>query len=125
MKINRLYQDDCTVGILTINGFKCFTLELPDLDNEKDISCIPAGRYEYYFRESPTNGPVLELRDVPSRRYIQIHSVNHVRELRGCIGVGSSITLMDNDLIPDITNSKRTLKKLLTVAGAFGTLEIR
>jgi len=123
--INRWYQDDCTLGRLLINNFRCFTLELPDLNNQQDISCIPAGRYDYFFRESPKNGPVLELRAVPNRRYIQVHSVNYLRQLLGCIGVGDGIKYLDDDPIPDITNSKRTLKKLLKEAGQFGTIIIR
>ena len=125
MKIDRWYQPDCTIGRLSINNFQCFTLELPDLGNEQDISCIPDGRYEYYFRESPSNGNVLELRNVPDRSYIQIHAANHTRQLRGCIAVGDSVRFLDSDKIPDITNSKKTLSKLLEVAGPFGILHIR
>lgn len=125
MIIKRWYNKDCTIGRLLIGNFQCFTLELPDLGNQEDISCIPAGKYDYYFRESPHNGPVLELRAVPDRRYIQIHSGNYTSQILGCILVGDGIKWINKDSIPDVTNSKSTLKKLLKHAGKSGILEIR
>lgn len=125
MKINRWYQNDCTMGRLFVKNFQCFTLELPDLSNEQDVSCIPVGDYDYYFRESPKSGSVLELRSVPNRRYIQIHAGNYTSQISGCILVGDSIKLLNNDTIPDVTNSKATLKKLLEIAGPLGTIKIR
>jgi len=125
MKINRWHHNDCTIGRLSINDFQCFTLELADLSNEQDISCIPAGKYDYYFRDSPHNGHVLELRSVPNRRYIQIHSGNYTSQILGCILVGDGIKWLNRDSIPDVTNSKNTLKKLLKEAGQFGVIEIR
>jgi len=62
--IERMYRPDCTLGILTLDDFKCWTLELPNLDNRKDISCIPEGVYEYFARESGRNGTVLELKAI-------------------------------------------------------------
>lgn len=125
MIIKRWYHDDCTIGRLSINGFQCFTLELPDLDNQQDISCIQAGKYDYYFRESPHNGPVLELRAVPDRSYIQIHAGNYTSQILGCILVGDGIRWINRDSIPDVSNSKATLKKLIKLAGPSGTIEIR
>lgn len=125
MKIKRSYWDDCTIGRLWINNFQCFTLELPNLDNQQDISCIPAGDYEYYFRNSPHNGDVLELRNVEDRSYIQIHAGNYTRQILGCILVGDGVKWLDGDSIPDVTNSKNTLKRLLKEAGTSGTIKIR
>lgn len=124
IELNRWYQDDCTMGRLTIDDFQCFTLELPWLDNEKNKSCVPPGTYEYFLRQSPSNGLVLELRDVEDRTYVQIHSGNFTYQILGCILVGDSIRWLDSDKIPDVTNSKNTLKKLLAVAGATGHIII-
>ena len=124
IKIYRWYHDDCTIGRLTIGNFQCFTLELPDLDNQQDISCIPAGKYDYYFRNSPHNGAVLELRAVPNRRYIQIHAGNFTSQILGCILVGDGVRWINKDSIPDVSNSKATLKKLIKLAGSSGTIEI-
>lgn len=125
MKINRWHHDDCTIGRLYLGNFQCFTLELPDLDNEQDISCIPPGKYDYYFRESSHNGSVLELRAVPDRSYIQIHAGNYTSQILGCILVGDGIRWINRDSIPDVSNSKATLKKLIKLAGPSGTIEIR
>jgi len=120
----RWKHDDCTIGRLTLGKFQCFTLELPWINNEPDISCIPVGLYDYYSRVSPKNGLVLELADVYSRRYIQIHSGNYTRNTQGCILVGDGVKWIDSDDIPDITNSVNTLEKLLKRAGTAGKIKI-
>lgn len=122
--IDTISYHDCTIGRLWCNGFQCFTLELPWVDNRNKISCIPSGQYRYKFRESPANGDVLELQDVPGRTFIQIHSANYIRQLLGCIAVGDSVRFLDSDSIPDVTNSKATLRKLLEVAGKEGIVAI-
>ena len=125
MIIKRWYHEDCTIGRLSINDFQCFTLELRDLSNEPDVSCISPGKYDYYYRKSERNGDVLELRAVPGRRYIQIHSGNYTSQILGCILVGDGIRWLNKDSIPDVTNSKATLKKLIKLAGPNGRIEIR
>lgn len=111
--LSRWYNKDCTLGRLNYEHLKCFALELPDLGNNPYISCIPRGTYEYFKKISASNGLVLELKDVPSRTYIQIHSGNFTRNTKGCILVGSGIQYLDNDDIPDVINSGRTMKQLL------------
>ena len=123
--IDRFHQEEFTLGLFSIDHFKCFSLELPSINNEQDISCIPSGTYDYYARNSPSNGLVLELRAVPNRRYIQIHSGNFTRQILGCILVGDSIKYLDSDQIPDVTNSKATLRKVLELAGKSGKIKIR
>ena len=123
--IDRFYQPDVTLGRLKISGFQCFTLELPWLNNQQNISCIPEGKYNYIARNSPRNGLVLQLTDVPNRTAIQTHSGNFTRQVKGCILVGSSIQFIDSDTIPDVSNSRNTLKALLLKAGTSGTILIR
>ena len=115
MKISRFYHHDCTLGRLSIDGFQCFTLELPDLDNQRNISCIPAGTYKARKYQSPSKGLCFLLEDVPNRTYIEIHAGNYTRQIQGCILVGDGIKFLDGDLIPDVTNSGATLKKLLSL----------
>lgn len=67
---------------------------------------------------------MLELQDVPGRTFIQIHSANYIKQLLGCIAVGDSVRFLDSDGIPDVTNSKATLRKLLDVAGQEGIVAI-
>jgi hypothetical protein len=115
--IKRWYHNDCAVGRLTLSGsaFQCFTLELPWLENEANVSCIPKGTYKAFKRISQRNGSVFELRNVPQRSSIQCHGGNYTRQIQGCILVGSSVTFLDADTIPDVTNSKDTLAKLLAL----------
>jgi len=120
--IERWYRDSCTLGILTVGEFKCFTLELPWEKNEENVSCIPGGTYRFFKRNSPTNGRVIELRDVENRTYVQVHSGNYTRQIRGCVLVGESIKFLDGDGIPDVTNSKNTLKRLLKMTDTEGEI---
>lgn len=115
LNITRIYQDDCTVGILNYYGFRCCTLELPDLDNERNISCIPPGRYRCSKIESPSLGECVEIEDVQGRTFIRIHAGNYTSQIKGCILVGDSIKDIDRDGILDVANSKTTLRKLMNL----------
>ena len=116
LRIKTWQMDDCTLGILTYGDFKCFTLELPWKDNELNVSCIPRTLgYKGEKHKSPANGDVIAITNVHNRTYIQIHSANFLRQLKGCIAVGDSVKFLDGDGLPDVTNSKNTLKKLLAV----------
>lgn len=115
LTIKRWYHKDCTLGRLSVGSFQCFTLELPDLGNTPSISCIPAGTYQAFKRQSPKNGLVVELKAVPNRSFIQIHRGNYTRQIEGCILVGSSIAFLDGDQVPDVTNSGVTMDKLLSL----------
>ena len=124
IRIQSKSYDEFTLGVLTLNDFHCFTLELPDKNNQQDISCIPAGTYKYKRRENSKNGVVLELIDVPGRTVIQIHSGNYTSQIEGCILVGNYVSFLNSDNIPDVTNSKNALNKLLDLAGNYGTIKI-
>jgi hypothetical protein len=116
LKITRFYMDDCTLGRLTYGDFQCFTLELPMLDNATNISCIyPNGGFIGRKHFSPSNGDCIAIDNVMNRTNIQIHSANFVRQIKGCIAVGDGIKFIDNDSIPDVTNSVKTLGALLAV----------
>lgn len=117
INIKRWYHKDCTIGRLSLSGgtFQCFTLELPWKENERGISCIPAGAYEAFKRMSPKNGSVIELSNVKDRSNIQIHRGNYTRQVEGCILVGDSVKFLDADTIPDVTTSGQTMDKLLSL----------
>ena len=116
LKIDRKYFDDCTLGRLTFGDFQCFTLELPWLDNKTNISCIPAaGAYKGEKYKSHANGDCIAIINVMDRTHIQIHSANYTRQIKGCIAVGDSIKFLDSDNVPDVTNSKKTLRNLLDI----------
>ncbi|CAL9974226.1 hypothetical protein VPHF99_0189 [Vibrio phage F99] len=119
-------QPDCTLGVLTVEGsdFRCFTLELPDKGNASNVSCIPAGTYEYFKRVSNAKGNVIELRNVVGRKYVQVHTGNFTSDILGCILVGKTIADINADGIPDVTSSGNTMKALLSVLDDEGTITI-
>lgn len=103
-----------TFGVLfdQRNNRMCFTIERPWLDNQPQLSCIPAGTYLFYRFQSPHNGDVWRTDSVPGRTAIEIHSANFASQLEGCIAVGSSIGAIDN--VPAVLDSKATLAELHT-----------
>lgn len=113
LSINRIYQSDCTIGVLTFNDFRCFTLELPWLDNKTSVSCIPSGRYQAKKMISPLLGECIEIFNVLNRSYIRIHAGNYTSQILGCVLVGDSLKDINGDGIIDVTNSKATLKNLM------------
>ena len=124
--INRIYQDDCTVGVLNhSSGFRCMTLELPWMDNKPNISCIPHGVYECEKRYSPKNGDVFQLRNVIDRTYIQCHTGNYTSQIQGCILVGDTIKDINKDGILDVANSKKTHNHLMSLLPKIFLMEIK
>ena len=91
--IRDTFTDESTIGELFLNGERmCDTLELPYRDNQRSISCIPAGQYAVrlrYARESATRDYLhLLVQDVKDRSYILFHRGNSAKDTRGCILVG-------------------------------------
>jgi len=125
IKIKRWYHDDCTIGRLSYGSFQCWTLELPSLDNAQGISCIyAAGGYRGVKHFSPHNGDCIAINNVMDRTNIQIHSGNFTSDILGCILVGDSVKFLNKDGIPDVTNSVRTLGKLLRILPDKFSIEI-
>ena len=71
------------------------TLEPPWRNNEKNISCIPAGIYNCAFHISPKFGPTYEVKEVPDRSHILFHKGNYTHNTKGCILVGEQIEKTD------------------------------
>ena len=91
--MREVFSEKSILGELFINGERiCDTLELPWRDNQRSISCIPAGQYKVRFRyprESGTRDYLhLLIKDVPNRDYILFHRGNSAKDSRGCVLVG-------------------------------------
>tara|TARA_R110000765_G_scaffold65743_1_gene127510 strand:- start:80 stop:553 length:474 start_codon:yes stop_codon:yes gene_type:complete len=89
------FSEKSTLGKLFLNGeMFCDTLELPWLDNQRSISCIPEGEYKVRLRtakESATRDYLhLLVQDVEGRSYILVHIGNYPRDTKGCILVAQS-----------------------------------
>jgi hypothetical protein len=116
-----------TFGNLYVyDGFKriyeCKTLELPWRSNQRNISCIPVGKYKTDKHSTPAQGKCFSLKAVPGREGILIHKGNYVGSLNpwtrkpdtsGCIIVGKDFLDIDKDGLTDVTGSEDALSELL------------
>lgn len=87
LELIRSYDPEGTNGELRC-GVKtiCFAIELPWLQNQHNISCIPEGRYGLRKRFVQKFGLHLLVMDVPERSWILIHPATDAKaQLKGCI----------------------------------------
>lgn len=89
------------------------SLELPWLDNQKNISCIPKGIYKAKKHVSPRFGNSLWIQDVPNRSEILIHLANYFSDLRGCIAIGVDLKDLNNDGHIDLVQSRKAINLLM------------
>lgn len=76
---------DRTVGVLTLpNGTEYSTLERPWLNNERSVSCIPAGHYKFK-RDTHGRFQWFKVLDVPNRSNIEMHLGTKPSHSEGCI----------------------------------------
>ena len=120
LELKRQYREKCTLGKLivfdenNVEVFQCKTLELPWMDNERNISCIPEGEY-MVWKMHPTKKRKYQyfwVQDVPGRTGILFHPGNYTHQILGCILPGEELIDLDNDSIIDITETTATLKIL-------------
>jgi hypothetical protein len=87
-----------TMGVLCINDAPEFvTLEEAWRDNERNVSCIPIGRYKIGLVNSPSRGMVYKVMDVPQRDHILIHAGNTHKDTQGCILLGVQFGRLGSD----------------------------
>jgi hypothetical protein len=124
VEIIRVEQgDDGTFGVLKLEG-KCFcvTLELPWVDNQNNISCIPDSDYICYRFDSPSHGEVWELQDVPNRTHVQIHPGNSVKDTLGCIVVAQYFGKLQGNRA--VLNSGNTFKQFMLATKQANRLDL-
>jgi hypothetical protein len=83
--LSRSYGEKQTTGCLSIYDedtevYQCRTLELPYLENHKNISCIPPGEYKCERITSVKFGLCFLVNDVKDRSNILIHIGNYASE---------------------------------------------
>ena len=85
--LQRTYYSQGTHGVLLVNGEElCHTIELPWLNNQRRVSCIPEGSYRLRKRYNAKFKWHLVLETVKGRSGILIHPANDAKkELLGCI----------------------------------------
>jgi Family of unknown function (DUF5675) len=91
LELFRTYDPEGTNGELKL--VVCNTIELPWLQNQRNVSCIPEGRYELRKRFIKKFGLHLLVVDVPDRSWILIHPANDAKtQLKGCIAPVTQLT---------------------------------
>ena len=118
-KLIRFMETDAGIqGVLLSKHFCCFTLELPNRNNQKNISCIPQGIYICKYKYSRKFKDVFHLQNVKDRTYIYIHSGNFAGDInkgfrshtKGCLLLGERFGILNSQLA--ILNSRNTMKRL-------------
>lgn len=93
-------SDQGTFGVITVEGKRWFTGELPWRDNSNMYSCVPAGTYKAIFTMSPRFKRRLYLvGPVENRTGIRVHPANLVgdsklgfkAQMHGCIAIGEKL----------------------------------
>lgn len=104
-----------TFGLWSIDDAPaCVTCELPWINNQKGISCIPNGIY-HCIRHISAKFPLGNTWEVTgsmlgSRTGILIHNANDIADLEGCIATGSGFGIVNT--LPAVINSVATLQML-------------
>ena len=101
--IRDTFTEESTIGELFLNGERmCDTLENPYINNERRISCIPAGQYKVRLRtarESASRDYLhLLVQEVTNRDWILFHRGNSAKDTSGCVlvGLGSQQNFVQN-----------------------------
>ena len=92
------------------------TLELPWLNNQHDVSCIPAGTYTCEYTNHPKHGWVYQVMAVPGRDAILLHVGNYPTDTEGCILLGQTREL---DAIGDSKTAFNSFMKYMAAVPIF------
>jgi hypothetical protein len=135
LELLRTYYPDGTNGeIRHVGQPVCLTIELPWLQNRRNVSCIPEGRYRLRKRFTPRHGLHVLVVDVPGRSGILIHPANYAKtELRGCIAPVTALTgpgsgrqsRLANEKLKDLVFNalERNEEVYLRIAGAWSQVK--
>ncbi|MDX2190413.1 MAG: DUF5675 family protein [Bacteroidota bacterium] len=109
LELIRTYFPNGTNGELWCGGqLVCHTIELPWLDNNRGVSCIPEGVYRLQKRFVEKFQWHLWVQKVPNRQWILVHPANNAKaQLRGCI---APVTKLESPGIGSF--SREAVKKL-------------
>ena len=87
-----------TFGNISVGAATWLTVERPWKGNQAFLSCIPIGEYELrltMFRRNTSDVSddyaAYQVMDVPDRTYIKLHIANTMLDVKGCIGIGTSL----------------------------------
>lgn len=122
--LSRTYRQRQTSGCLFVfDGdhafFNCLTLELPWRNNQKNISCYPAGIYTVKKITRPDGRLAFLVENVPQRSAILFHAGTYIATTKpdseGCTLVGFRYDDINDDGEIDIQDSQKALDMLLAI----------
>lgn len=105
-------------GVLFFDGQLFSVLEPAWRDNQRNISCIPAGEYEVAYMERSASGKykdVYHILDVPNRGGILQHNGNVPAHTLGCQIMGLKRGVLGGQ--PAVLNSRSALNVLHEITG--------
>lgn len=115
------YGDKQTIGKLFLLDdhntilSQYWSLELPDKNNKKRVSCIPEGEYIAIKHKSPRFKDCFWIQDVPNRSEILIHKGNYYFDILGCILIGSDLRDLNKDGLQDVVSSSKSVRELFNM----------
>lgn len=116
LELKRFYigadMNESTLGILTENReIIAYTLELPWLNNARNISCIPPGKYVCAPYSSEKFAKCFSINSVNDREGILIHAGNTRKDTSGCVLIGNQLGKLAGD--EAVLNSRSKLDEML------------
>ncbi len=113
-RLKSLSGPDQTIGEVIYGDFRCFSIENPWVNNAPYVSCIPEGLYLIkYGRYNRGGYDAYELNNVRDRTLIKIHVANTSSDVFGCIGLGDSISRLNDSL--GVLNSQDAYDRWMSV----------
>lgn len=110
--LSRIYVYDGLKPVLELVG-----LEPTWKENQRNVSCIPAGTYRVEKRFSTRHREHYHILGVEERDLILFHRGNFYWQTQGCTLVGNDFTDINNDGLLDVTQSVNTMNALLSTMG--------
>jgi hypothetical protein len=122
-RLNRFLRNNYqTIGVVIFDtGESVFMLELPWMDNQRQISCIPTGVFHVLPHISPSKGKCYKVftpgkSDVEGRDEILWHVGNYKKNTLGCQLPGLGLSDIDKDGNVDVSESAKALRKVFSIA---------
>lgn len=114
----RTYKSNETLGLLSATRkdgqtLNLKVLELPWLNNEQDVSCIPGNGAIYQVEiHAFYDTEMYQIMNVLNRTGIFQHPANYTSQLLGCQAMGEQFADINGDGLTDVTNSVDAVNKL-------------
>jgi len=101
-----------------------YNIELPYLDNHRNVSCIPSGVYTFQKIVRADRSEAIEILNVHNRTHILVHSGNYMKDTQGCILPNISFSYTKETRTPYGITSKPQLKQIYRALPSRGTVHI-